>query len=156
MNQRVASWLAIALVAATSICNAQTPDGKTPRAGTFKQVEGEAWLGRADARRPATPGVGVQANERISTGEDGAATVTLKDGTVVTLGPNTTVNVTQFEYNSTTQEGSFLLDLLKGSVRVVTGLLSKANPESVKVKTPTSVVGVRGTDFIVQVQPANP
>jgi hypothetical protein len=64
------------------------------------------------------------------------------------------VNVTQFEYNSTTQEGSFLLDLLKGSVRVVTGLLSKANPESVKVKTPTSVVGVRGTDFIVQVQPA--
>jgi hypothetical protein len=46
-----------------------------------------------------------------------------------------------------------VLDLLQGSVRVVTGLLAKVNPERFKVRTPTAVVGVRGTDFIVDAPP---
>ena len=154
MRACAASWLAIALITVSSVCSAQAPSIETRRAGTFKQVEGETWIGPSDARRPVAPGDGVQASERISTGQNGAASITLKDGTVVTLGPDTTVELSRFDYNSTTQEGNFLLDLLEGSIRVVTGLLGKVNPENVKVKTPTSVVGVRGTDFIVQVEPA--
>ena len=155
MRACIAHCLAIALITISSVCSAETPDGSTVRAGTFKQVEGETWTGQPDARRPVSPGDGVQTSERVSTGQAGATSIILKDGTVVTLGPNTTVDLSQFDYNSTTQEGNFLLDLLEGSIRVVTGLLAKANPESVKVKTPTSVVGVRGTDFIVQVEPAS-
>ena len=49
---------------------------------------------------------------------------------------------------------NFLLDLLQGSVRVVTGVLAKVNPDLFRVQTPTSVVGVRGTDFIVETQAA--
>ena len=44
-----------------------------------------------------------------------------------------------------------MLNLLQGTIRVVTGWLGKVQPEQVKVITPTSVVGVRGTDFIVEV-----
>ena len=36
----------------------------------------------------------------------------------------------------------------------MTDLLAKFNPEVFKVQTPTSVVGVRGTDFIVETQDA--
>jgi hypothetical protein len=76
----------------------------------------------------------------------------LKDGTVLTLGPDTVMDLRQFQFDTTTQQGNFLLDLLRGSVRVVTGLLAKVNPERFQVQTPTSVVGVRGTDFIVDTQ----
>jgi ferric-dicitrate binding protein FerR (iron transport regulator) len=126
------------------------PPNDTSRVGTFKHVEGDAWLGRTTDRQRLRPGDGVRENAQLSTGANGAASVVLKDGTVLTMGPNTTVDLRRFRFDSTTQEGHFALDLLKGSVRVITGLLARINPELFKVHTPTSVVGVRGTDFIVE------
>lgn len=126
------------------------PPNDTSRVGTFKHVEGEAWQGRATERQPLRPGDGVRETAQLSTGANGAASVLLKDGTVLTMGPNTTVDLRRFSFDSTTQEGHFALDLIKGSVRVITGLLARINPELFKVHTPTSVVGVRGTDFIVE------
>jgi hypothetical protein len=124
----------------------------TARVGTFKQIEGDIRMGRAGAQRAPASGEGVGVNERLSTGKNGAATITLKDGTVLTMGPNTTMDLSQFQFDSTTQKGNFVLDLLQGSVRVVTGLLARVNPDLFKINTPTSVVGVRGTDFIVEAQ----
>jgi hypothetical protein len=42
---------------------------------------------------------------------------------------------------------SFLLDLITGGLRSVTGLIGKTNPQGVRITTPTATVGVRGTDF---------
>ena len=42
---------------------------------------------------------------------------------------------------------------LDGSLRMATGLSAKVTPEQVKVTTPTTVIGVRGTDFIVEENP---
>jgi hypothetical protein len=148
----ITTSLAMALLSFSSLASSQSAASEAPRIGTFKQIEGEAWVEQATERRAAASGEGVQATQRISTGETGAATITLKDGTVLTMGPNSTMDLSAFEFNSTTQEGNLFLDLLQGSVRVVTGLLGKAHPEKVKVKTPTSVVGVRGTDFIVETE----
>jgi len=144
--------LSLSLLSVTPWCLAQTVSAapQAPRAGTFKQVQGETWIGATDARRAPTPGEGMHEAERVSTGSTGAATITLRDGTVITLGPNTTVDLNKFQFDATTQKGNFALDLLQGSVRVITGLLAKINPDLFKVSTPTTVVGVRGTDFIVE------
>ena len=144
------------LLARAASAGAQTPPAAdTPtRAGTFKQVQGPAWVGSADARRTPQPGDGLRESERLSTGPGGAATLVLKDGTTLTVGPDSTVDLSRFQFDATTQQGNFLLDLLQGSVRVVTGLLARVNPELYKVQTPTSVVGVRGTDFIVETEAA--
>lgn len=123
------------------------------RIGTFKQMEGEIWVGHGGAQRAATPGDGIRVADRVNSGKTGAATITLKDGTVLTMGPDTTMDLSRFQFDATTQQGNFLLDLLQGSVRVVTGLLARVNPDLFKVQTPTSVVGVRGTDFIVETRP---
>lgn len=127
-----------------------------PRAGTFKHVQGDTWVGSATERQRPEPGDGMRVAEPLHTGPDGAASILLKDGTVLTVGPNSTVDLRRFQFDSTTQEGHFALDLIKGSVRVITGLLARMNPDLFKVHTPTSVVGVRGTDFIVEVQESQP
>ncbi|MBA4260971.1 MAG: hypothetical protein C0443_02825 [Comamonadaceae bacterium] len=156
MRLPIALSLSIPLLLAAPWCLAQTAPltPEVQRVGTFKQVQGEAWIGVADARRAPTPGDGLRQAERVSTGQTGAATITLKDGTVLTLGPNTTVDLNQFQFDATTQKGHFALDLLQGSIRVVTGLLARINPDLFKVTTPTAVVGVRGTDFIVETSAA--
>ena len=147
--------LASALTLTTTLAWSQTPAGNTDtgRAGTFKQVQGEIRLGKDARLGSPQPGDPLRSGERIATGKDGAASVVLNDGTVLTLGPNTTADLSQFQFDTTTQQGNFVLELLQGSVRVVTGLLSKLNPDRFKVKTPTAVVGVRGTDFIVEATP---
>lgn len=144
---------AAALALTASLAWSQAPSGAEGRAGTFKQVQGEVHLGKEASRSTPQPGDAVRAGERISTGKTGAASMVLKDGTVLTLGPNASADLSQFQFDSTTQEGNLLVELLQGSVRVVTGLLGKINPDRFKIKTPTAVVGVRGTDFIVEAVP---
>lgn len=143
--------LALALQShAQTLPSPDTPD----RIGTFKQVQGETWVGNTGMRRAARPGDGLRTAERVGTGRDGSAVIVLRDGTALTVGPNTLLDLSRFQFDATTQQGNVLLDLLQGSMRVVTGLLAKINPDLFKVQTPTAVVGVRGTDFIVETQAA--
>ena len=121
------------------------------RHGTLKNVAGDVRLSQGTASRAAVAGDGVQEADRIVTGQGASTTLTLKDGTVLAVGPNTTMELTKIQFDTTTQDGNLAVNLLKGSIRMVTGWLGKLHPEQVRVVTPTSVVGVRGTDFIVEV-----
>ncbi|HOB65979.1 FecR domain-containing protein [Ottowia sp.] len=135
---------------------AQTPTasaGSDGREGTFKTVRGEVTVVRGDVRSAAIASGPVYAGDRVVTGLKSAASLVLRDGTVLSVGPDSVVNLSSFGYNSTTQEGHVLVDLLRGSLRMATGLIAKLKPEQVKVTTPTTVVGVRGTDFIVEENP---
>jgi FecR protein len=125
----------------------------TVRSGTFKSVEGDVAVVRDRTRSTPAPGAPLQPGDRIATGATGSAIVTLRDGTVLTVGPNSVVELSRYAFEPTTQRGNFLVDLFEGSIRVVTGLLARVNPELFRVNTPTSVVGVRGTDFIVEAEP---
>ena len=121
------------------------------RTGTVKSVVGDVNLFHGSGQRSAQPGGGVVQADRIVTGRSASASLTLKDGTIIAVGPNSTLELATLQFDSTSQEGSLALNLVQGSIRVVTGWLGKLHPEQVKVTTPTSVVGVRGTDFIVEV-----
>lgn len=85
------------------------------------------------------------------TGPQGSAVLLLRDGTQITIGPNSQVDITRFQFDAATQSGSLTVQVLLGTIRMVTGLLGKLQPDNVKVQTPSSTVSVRGTDFIVEV-----
>jgi hypothetical protein len=129
------------------------PAVASDRSGTFKNIEGNVTLIRNSKSLPAVPGGKLLEADRIVTGPNSAAAVTLKDGTVVSVGPNASLDLTHFVFDTTTQNGSILLNLLQGTMRMVTGIMGKTNPDLIKITTPTSVVGVRGTDFIVEALP---
>jgi hypothetical protein len=131
---------------------APVAEAPTARSGTFKSVVGNVQVLAANGQtRPAQSGGGVTAQERVVTGADGSAAITLRDGTVIAIGPGSNVSINTFTFDPTTQNGSLIVSVLQGSIRMLTGLLAKVSPQSVQVQTPTSLVGVRGTDFIVEV-----
>lgn len=144
MNFKMLATCALVLV--TAVVHAQDQ-----RTGTLKTVTGEVHLSQEGTARAAREGGGLQQADRIVTGRDASATFMLKDGSVISVGPNSTLELAKVQFDATTQDGGLMLNLLQGSIRVVTGWLGKLHPEQVKVVTPTSVVGVRGTDFIVEV-----
>ncbi|MEZ5607296.1 MAG: FecR family protein [Burkholderiaceae bacterium] len=120
------------------------------RQGTFKTVQGTIVRWHDGQPAQATVGDALWEGDRVVSGPQSAAAITLRDGTILSIGPDSSVSLAQFQFEPTTHEGNVLIALAKGSLRLVTGLIAKLRPEQVKVSTPTTVIGVRGTDFIVE------
>ncbi|MDP9898289.1 FecR family protein [Variovorax ginsengisoli] len=131
--------------------NAATP---APHAGIVKAVRGDVQLlDGVGASRPARPGDALAPIDRIVTGPDAGASVVMRDGTTLMVGPSSRLDVKEYHFDATTQEGGLLLALIQGSLRLITGLIGKTHPEAIRVETQTATIGIRGTDFIVQADP---
>lgn len=127
-----------------------TAIGAITQAGVLKSVQGDVKVLRADGRTQAVqPGDAVNQVDRIQTGANSGASLRLRDGTVLVIGPQSQLDLKQYQFNTTTHDGNILLSLLQGSMRMVSGLIAKKQPEAVRVDTQTATIGIRGTDFIV-------
>lgn len=116
-----------------------------------KQSVGIAAIERGSARLPATPGLQLVAGDRLVTGKNGRISLTFVDNTRFAIGPNSHVAVSQFDYDRTRQRGAFVTQVNRGSLAVVSGKIAKSGRDAMKVRTPNSLLGVRGTRFIVEV-----
>lgn len=153
MNTHHRNRSALHLLLALAMAWVSTTTLAQERSGTIKNIEGEVTLVREGRNLPAISGGALREGDRIVTGRNSAAAATLRDGTVLSVGPNSTLDLTHYVFEPVSQNGSLLVNLLQGTVRMVTGIMGKTNPDLIKLTTPTTVVGVRGTDFIVEAQP---
>ena len=71
------------------------------------------------------------------------------DQTVLTLGEDTELTVDEFVYDPNSQDGSFISTVKAGTVKFITGQISKKNPDNLEVKVPAGTLGARGTEFVV-------
>jgi hypothetical protein len=78
--------------------------------------------------------------------------ITLKDATVISLGPKTEFAIDEYAYVPAKNKLKLGSRITKGSLNYVSGIIAKLKPEAVKVKTPTGTIGVRGTNFVVKVE----
>lgn len=119
-------------------------------AGVVKTARGSAFAERAGARVTLQPGAKVNSGDRVVTGADGYLGLTMRDDTLLTLGPRTDLSLENYRFDSKTHDGNFLLSLSKGVLSVVTGLIARRSQDEFVVKTRVSTMGVRGTEFIVE------
>jgi hypothetical protein len=119
--------------------------------GRIKRAAGTAAIERGSTKVAPAPGTQLQAGDVLVTGKDGQMSLTFIDDTRFAVGPNSRIAVSKFDYNRTTQAGSFLTEVNRGSLAVVSGEIAKSQRDAMKVRTPTSLLGVRGTRFIVEV-----
>jgi hypothetical protein len=119
-------------------------------AGVVKTRAGEAHVERGGQRYPLDPGVGVFQGDRVLTGATGYVGITMRDDTLLTLGPNALLVIDTYAFDVRTHVGNFLVTLTRGALSVVTGLIARRSPDSFVVKTRLSTMGVRGTEFIVE------
>ncbi len=120
-------------------------------AGTIKISRGDATIERDGSTLPASVGSAVLVSDQIVTGESGAVGITLRDNTRLTAGPNTTLDLNTFSFDTTTHAGAVDASVTRGSLSVISGKIAKASPDAVRFNTPTVTLGVRGTEFIIEV-----
>lgn len=119
--------------------------------GTAKIVRGDVRVERAGSSMPLHVGDTVQEKDRIVVSAGASAGITLRDDTRISVGSNSTLVINRFNFDSQTQEGAVDTSILRGTMRYITGLVGRRNPGSVRVATRSVTIGIRGTDFIVEV-----
>jgi hypothetical protein len=140
-----------ALIAA-ALCVLSGNAGAAQSAGVVKTLIGSASITRESSVLPAAPGQRVFAGDRISARAASYVGVTLHDDTRLAIGPGSEFVIREFEFNSSSYAGSFAISFLRGTARVITGIIAKHTPERVQFSTPTMTIGIRGTDFIVDLE----
>jgi hypothetical protein len=119
----------------------------------IKTVSGQAAIVRNGARTAAKIGDPLYEKDTIETGADGSIGITFIDNTVMSSGPNSQIVLEDYKFNSSNFKGSMLTDMKRGTVSMVSGDIARSSPGAMKVKTPTAILGVRGTRFVIEVKP---
>lgn len=119
--------------------------------GQVKVLTGSVHLERDGKRLPLQVGAAIRQSDTLVTGADGTVGVTFSDNSLLSAGPNSVLAIDRYTFDSTTHAGQFDASLKKGSLAVISGKMVKQSPEAMRVRTPTSIMGVRGTEFVVKV-----
>jgi len=120
--------------------------------GQVKTAKGTVHVERDGKRLPASVGMPIRQSDALVTGADGSVGVTFSDNSLLSTGPNSVLVVDRYSFDSTTHAGRFEASLKKGTLAVVSGKMVKQSPDAMKVRTPAAIMGVRGTEFVVQVE----
>jgi hypothetical protein len=140
-----------ALIAALALVSGLNAHAQTPPAGNAGEVEFMRGVGFAQSpgQTPRTLGKGLTLKEgdRLTTADGATAVVKMQDGTRMTVRPGSEMVLTQFKYQQAAPDNSMVINMLRGGLRAITGLISKGSPNAARIQTNTATIGIRGTDF---------
>ena len=118
-------------------------------AGQIKIASGSVVIVRGTTTIPAQAGMHVYEADTLRTGDDGKVGIPLKDDTRLSLGQKSEVRLDRFAFAPAEGRLGFVLKVVKGVAAYVSGQIAKIAPDSVRLETPSAIVGVRGTTVIL-------
>ena len=141
----VAAGLAFSAWSGVALAQATAP------VGFVKNVTGAATVTTDGKVVDAQPGTPLHQGSSLKTAAQSSMGVMFKDNTMMSFGPSTELTVEDYLYEPS--EGKLKLGarMGKGTLNYVSGVIAKLQPEAVTVKTPTGMIGVRGTQFLLKV-----
>ena len=140
------------LLTATLTLSAATLWAQTTPIGYVKTVSGDASVTTAGQTVKAVPGTPLQQGSVLRTSAKSSMGVTFQDNTLMSFGPETEVAVDEYLYQPSQGKLKLGTRVGKGTLNYVSGVIAKLDPNAVSVKTPTGIIGVRGTEFVVKVE----
>jgi hypothetical protein len=146
LSMRIGRWSMI--LVALSLAAVASAQG----IGQIKISKGQVTVERAGQTLPGAVGTRVQVADTVRTGADGSVGITMEDDSLLSAGPNSVLSLDRYAFDPTTRQGQFDASLQKGSLAVISGRIAKQSPDAMKVRTPSSILGVRGTEFVVSVE----
>jgi len=93
--------------------------------------------------------------DTIIVNEQSNAQVLFLDQTVITIGEKSELTIDEFIYDPQTNDGKFVSNIKSGTVKIITGQISKKNPDNLEVNVTTGTIGARGTEFVVLAESNN-
>lgn len=145
--KNLALWLSACLLTLACTSHASEP------VGTVKTVRGQAHIERGTTRVDVMVGTRLFAHDKLVSGPDSSVGITLRDSTLLTAGPNSTMALNHYAFDRNTNVGQMDTTVQRGTLAVISGQIAKNNPGQVIFRTSTVTLGVRGTEFIIDAGP---
>jgi hypothetical protein len=123
----------------------QTPDP----VGSVATLQGSASVTRNNATSALALRDPVYKNDVLQTKVDGTLGITFDDETTFTLKPNTRLAVDEFVYQDGGTDNAAIFNVVRGTAAFVAAEV--AHTGNMKIDTPTSSLGIRGTTGLVEV-----
>ena len=126
---------------------------QTPSAPALADsIRGVVTMSQAGSTTVLFAGQQVPQGARLRTEHDSSALLRFEDGSVVALRPDTELTLDSYRYDrKVPARSSFVMSLLRGGMRSVSGLLGKANRDAYRLNTPMVTIGIRGTDYVARI-----
>lgn len=141
LARKAAVWSLIGVFALGPLfAQAQTRIGQTNK--VVRQVEGALNTNVRELRLQDE----IYSNEQINTGPDSAARLIFNDQTILSVGADSNVVLDRFVFDPDPAKSAVALSMTKGVLRFVSGKLPKT---AYQIRTPTALIGIRGTIFEV-------
>ncbi|MDH5407446.1 MAG: FecR family protein [Gammaproteobacteria bacterium] len=93
----------------------------------------------------------IWAGDIIMTGKNGTIQIRTGDDSLISLKPNSKLIIEAHKHSGPEDEQYSSIEIVKGAMRAVTGLIGKNKPDNFRIKARGSTIGIRGTEFVVQV-----
>lgn len=80
------------------------------------------------------------------------AQIVFTDNTLMTFREGSKFYINQYSYKPSSQQksvGKYIMNLIEGGFRTITGVIAKSNPPDYQINTPVATIGVRGTDYAI-------
>lgn len=144
----VRGMLLLAATVLVALAGAAEPNA----AGMVVAVRGEVTVVRADGTSaPLALKDSVWQGDQVRTGDRGRVQISFADDTVLNLGRNTRIEISECIFKRSEGQGALSLSINEGVFRIVGGAIMKIAPENFKVSTPTATIGIRGSSFVAEV-----
>jgi len=143
MYRTLVTALAVGLVTSGLVTSAFAAE-----IGQIKVSKGQVSVERNGQPLAGNVGMRLEPSDILKTGPDGAVGITMSDNSLLSAGPNSILSLDRYEFDGT-DKGRFDAQLKKGSLSVISGRIAKQSPDAMTVRTPSAILGVRGTEFVV-------
>jgi len=117
--------------------------------GNVATLTGTATVTRNNASTPLKLQDDIFLNDVLQTSANSTLGVTFNDATTFNLTANAKITVDNYVYEDGGKQNSALFDVAKGTVAFVAAAVAKTG--DMKISTPTSTLGIRGTTGLVEV-----
>ena len=120
-------------------------------AGSVKTVQGETFVERDGVTLSLEKGMKIFSEDLLVTGNDASLGIILRDNTIFSMGPDSSLSLKEFVFVPVDGRFSLLVRMVKGTFVYISGIIAKLSPESIHIETPVGVVAVRGTRFAAKI-----
>jgi hypothetical protein len=120
--------------------------------GSIKTLDGTVEVIRQGNAVQPVAGTRLSARDTVTTGHDGSVGIILLDDTILSLGPDSTLDMKEFRFDPQEKDFSLVCRLMRGTFIFISGVIAKLSPESIKIETPDGTVAIRGTRLAVKIQ----
>lgn len=117
--------------------------------GKVSNFKGSANIQRGHLDIVIKMGQELEEKDIINTGENAVVKLSFTDETLITIGKNSQLDITEYLYDKKFIKNSKTkFRFLKGTFQSITGQIGKINPDKFKLATKTAVIGIRGTTIL--------